>query len=209
MWNPNEIILSCRCPELKTLKLNADLPNKQRRIIPRLIPKWKNLEVLVLDRRHRMKEILAQIALHCDNFMRLSAPGINVGYWEASAIVTLLPNLRYLVLKGATIRQKRVVMILQGCKQLVHLDVRGCTGFDEDDAEILELASHIPSFMCEGSCRFGHGHFILKRTCMGLTLIVQAVPFWPLSIVIVISILIETRWLGSIWACWLTRSLYC
>ena len=107
-----------------------------------------------------MRGILAQIALHCNNFMRLSAPGINVGYWEASAIVTLLPNLRYLVLKGATIRQKRVVMILQGCKQLVHLDVRGCTGFDEDDAEILELASHIPSFMCEGSRR--NGHFPLK-----------------------------------------------
>ena len=36
--------------------------------------------------------------------------------------------------------------ILKGCKQLVHLDVRNCKGFDDDDDEILELArvaSHI------------------------------------------------------------------
>lgn len=41
-------------------------------------------------------------------------------------------------------------MILQGCKQLVHLDVRECSGFHADDAKILRLASHIPAFMCEG-----------------------------------------------------------
>ena len=42
-------------------------------------------------------------------------------------------------------------MILQRCKELVKLDVRDCFLFDESDGVILELASHIPSFSCQGS----------------------------------------------------------
>ena len=42
-------------------------------------------------------------------------------------------------------------MILWRCKELVKLDVRDCFIFDESDGVILELASHIPSFSCQGS----------------------------------------------------------
>ncbi|RVW83583.1 hypothetical protein CK203_039304 [Vitis vinifera] len=73
--------------------------------------------------------------------------------WQQGSIshCHLAANLRYLVLNGASIEQESLVMILQGCKQLIEIDVRDCDGFDEDDAEILKLASHIPSFMCKGS----------------------------------------------------------
>lgn len=138
-------------PSLKALRLHDDLLFKKSTIIPKLISKWKNLEMLSLGSRHNMEEILAQISLHCNNFIMLFAPQIYVGKDEATAIVTSLPNLKYLVLKGSTIEWENLVMVLQGCKKLLRLDVRKCIGFEENDAEILALASHIPTFMCEGS----------------------------------------------------------
>ena len=103
-----------------------------------------------------MEEILAQISLHCNNFIMLFAPRIYVGKDEATAIVTSLPNLKYLVLKGSTIEWENLVMVLQGCKKLLRLDVRECIGFEENDAEILALASHIPTFMCKGSILYDY-----------------------------------------------------
>ncbi|KAL6336041.1 hypothetical protein AAG906_003668 [Vitis piasezkii] len=125
-------------PTLKTLDLDAVLLFKQSTIIPKLISKWKNLEMLTLGSRRNMVEILSQIRIY-------------VGKDEVTAMITSLPNLKYLDLKGSTIEQKNLVMILQGCKELQLLDVRDCIGFWEGNAEILELASHIPKFMCEGS----------------------------------------------------------
>ena len=78
-------------------------------------------------------------------------PKSYVGANEASAIVTHLPKIKHLFLKGATIEKKNLVMILRCCRELVRLDVRDCFLFEESDAETLELASHIPSFRCEGS----------------------------------------------------------
>ena len=78
-------------------------------------------------------------------------PKSYVGANEASAIVTHLPKIKHLSLKGATIEKKNLVMILRCCRELVRLDVRDCFLFEESDAETLELASHIPSFRCEGS----------------------------------------------------------
>ena len=46
------------------------------------------------------------------------------------------------------------MMIILGCKELASLDARDCTGFKADDAGILQLASHIPAFKCEGSRDF-------------------------------------------------------
>ena len=123
-------------------------------IIPK-ISKWKSLEMMRLGKFHigefHMKSVLPQIGLHCNNFIWLSAPYAGIEKDEASAIVALLPRLKYLDLHYSFFEKEALVMILQGCKQLVHLDVRECFGFCDDDAEILELASHIPVFMCEGS----------------------------------------------------------
>ncbi|KAJ9693750.1 hypothetical protein PVL29_009621 [Vitis rotundifolia] len=149
-------------PSLKVLHLHYHLLFKKSTIIPKLISKWKNLEMLSLGSTHNMEEILAQISLHCNNFIMLFAPGIYVGKDEATAIVTSLPNLKYLVLKGSTIEWENLVMVLQGCKELLRLDVRQCIGFEEDDAEILALASHIPTFMCEGSILYHYDDELLS-----------------------------------------------
>ena len=124
-----------------------------KHIIPKFVSKWKSLERMRIGKFHvkSVLRLLPQIGLHCNNFIWLSAPYSYIRKDEALGIVASLPKLKYLDLHGADFEKEAVVMILQGCKQLVHLDIRDCRGFRGDDAEILELASHIPSFMCEGS----------------------------------------------------------
>ncbi|CAL5413819.1 unnamed protein product [Camellia sinensis] len=75
---------------------------------------------------------------------------------EASAIVTLLPNIKQLFLRHASMEKENPVMILQGCKELKYFDVRDCIGFDEGDNEILKLASHIQTFEHKGSMLYGY-----------------------------------------------------
>nr|CAN65996.1 hypothetical protein VITISV_007693 [Vitis vinifera] len=141
-----------RCPILKVL--DVGLYNSSiKHIIPKFVSKWKSLERMRIGKFHvkSVLRLLPQIGLHCNNFIWLSAPYSYIRKDEALGIVASLPKLKYLDLHGADFEKEAVVMILQGCKQLVHLDIRDCRGFRGDDAEILELASHIPSFMCEGS----------------------------------------------------------
>ncbi|WRX11655.1 hypothetical protein QQP08_004142 [Theobroma cacao] len=57
---------------------------------------------------------------------------------EALDIVTLLPKIAHLFLEEESIEQKNL--------QLVYLDVSDCIGFNEDDDEMLELASYITAF---------------------------------------------------------------
>lgn len=129
-------------------------PSQEVTIIPKLLSNWKNLETLDFGRGSHSGKALAKISLHC-NITKLAARGTNVGSEVASAIVNSLPKLKYLVLEGSTFyKQEYLVLILLGCKEIVHLDVRNCIGFDKNDVEILELASHIPAFMCEGSISF-------------------------------------------------------
>ncbi|KAJ9676410.1 hypothetical protein PVL29_025099 [Vitis rotundifolia] len=137
------------CPRLEGLDVglyNFSIED----IIPKFVSKWKSLEMMRLGKFH-MKSVVPQIGLHCNNFIWLSAPYTYIGKVEALVMVASLPKLKCLDLHRATFEKEALVMILQGYKQLVHLDIRDCWGFRGDDAEILELASHIPSFMCEGS----------------------------------------------------------
>ncbi|KAG5554037.1 hypothetical protein RHGRI_011791 [Rhododendron griersonianum] len=64
---------------------------------------------------------------------------------------SLLLDVQYLDLSSSEIERENLVIILEGCKQLFHLDVRDCKGFDEGDEEILKLASHNATFKDEGS----------------------------------------------------------
>ena len=139
----------CRCPRLKGLAVGSynEFING---IIVKFISKWKYLEMLKLG-KYDLKEIIPQIGLHCNNLIWLSAPYTYIGKDEASTLVSSLSKVKYLDLHGGDFEKEALVMILQGCKQLVHLDIRQSFGFDDDDAEILELASHIPAFKCEGS----------------------------------------------------------
>lgn len=147
------VYVSDECPALKHLVLPGNVLFDHENIIPGLISKWKSLEMLRLGScsYNNLLEILDQINLHCKNFVSLSVTGAYIGNETASKIVTLLPNIKYLILNKTTLYKQSVVIILQGCKQLVQLDVRNCTGFEEGDDEIVTLASQIKNFCCEGS----------------------------------------------------------
>lgn len=141
---------ACRCPRLKSLSADGG-DTSCGSIIPKLISKWKNLETMAWFIKFSLKETVVQIGLHCNNFTSLSAPYSSIEEGEASAMVASLPKLKYLDLRNSFIGKEALCLIAQGCKQLVHLDVRKCRGFNADDAEISALASHIPGFMCQGS----------------------------------------------------------
>lgn len=71
-------------------------------------------------------------------------------------IVSLIPKLKHLTINNAYLSKKNLLLILQGCRKLVFLDVRNCIGFAEDDQEILELASAVKSFSCDGSTTYDY-----------------------------------------------------
>ncbi|THG17007.1 hypothetical protein TEA_026052 [Camellia sinensis var. sinensis] len=120
-------------------------------IIPKLMSKWKALEILVLGSSLEMEEILAETAIHCKNLVAFAVISGYIEERHASAIVNLLPNIKRLSLRHAHMARENLVMILKGCKELEYLDVSFCEGFDEGDGEILKLASHISSFKDKGS----------------------------------------------------------
>ncbi|KAF3955044.1 hypothetical protein CMV_019692 [Castanea mollissima] len=156
---PDEVFryLADKCPALKALYLPSVMGINRSFVLPEVISKWKNLELLKIGRPciHNMERILEEISLHCKNFCHLEIDNIPIiQAEEASAIVTFLPNIRYLHLRHGVIDQKSLKIILQGCKKLVHLDVRDSLLFECDD-QLLELASHIANFqhvVSEPSC---------------------------------------------------------
>lgn len=118
-----------------------------------LIGKWKNLEVVSLDLgcSFYLEEILAVLGKHCKQFCGLDLSNAYIFDHEASTIVNLAPNIKYLNLRGAKTNRNSVFTILGGCRDLVVLDARNCVGFNESDGEISKHASHVRSFMCKGS----------------------------------------------------------
>lgn len=141
------------CPALKALYLPYNQCSKYFLVIPELISKWKNLELLRLGSLYNMEKVLEEISLHCKEFCALYAIRVDIGRDAASAIVTFLPNIKYLHMQGANIDRESLEIILQGCKELVHLDGRDCVGYECDD-QLLKLASHITNFQHEGSRLF-------------------------------------------------------
>lgn len=140
----------CRCPDLKVLSLPLDMKFYKSYMIPKLIGKWKHLESLSFRCCYGMEKILREISFHCKKFCALQLIDAYICKEKAIAI-TLLPKIKQLILREAIIDRDNLIMILRGCKELVLLDVRDCTGFDPCDDEILKLASHISKFSCEGS----------------------------------------------------------
>ncbi|KAK9913224.1 hypothetical protein M0R45_037047 [Rubus argutus] len=100
--------------------------------------------------------VLKQISQHCNSLRGLNVCDADVSRKAALAIVKFVPKINYLWLRRARISREDLVTLLQGCKELQVLDARECSGFDEGDEEISELASSVPKFMCEGS-RVGQG----------------------------------------------------
>ncbi|KAI8004975.1 F-box/LRR-repeat protein [Camellia lanceoleosa] len=149
---PNIEYLGLRCPNLRTFVLPYGLPYEHMLKIPNLINKWKSLEYLTLGAIcFQLQDIIYQISIHCNNFVGLGVPDAYIGKSDASAIATLLPNIKELDLRCANIEKEYLVMILKGCKELEYVNVSYCEGFDEGDIDILKLASHIHTFKPEGS----------------------------------------------------------
>ncbi|CAL5392011.1 unnamed protein product [Camellia sinensis] len=128
-----------------------ECPNIRTLMIPNLVSNWKNLKHLSLAVSLRLKELFTEISVHCKNFESLAIPDAFISKDVVLAIVNLLPNIKYLDMRKASIQKEHLVKILHGCKELVHFDVSYCFGFDADDDEILKLASHIRTFECQGS----------------------------------------------------------
>ncbi|KAM7488827.1 hypothetical protein LguiB_026311 [Lonicera macranthoides] len=143
------------CPSLKLLKLPSSvIYNRGGFTIPSMINKLTNIETLMLQFSRDLEEIIAQISLHCKNFIQLSVANDNISSDAAIAIATLLPNIKGLALRRCELQRSDLVIILNGCKKLEYMDVSNCIGFESDDAQILNLASHITTFKCEGSCLY-------------------------------------------------------
>ena len=145
-----------RCPALKVLYLSDNLCYRDSMVIPpELVSKWKNLELLRVGSLSNMENVFEEINCHCKNFYWLCASGANIERDTASAIVTFLPNIKYLYMTNANIDRESLEMILQGCKELVLLDASDCVGYECDD-QLLKLASHISNFQHEGSSLFDY-----------------------------------------------------
>ena len=114
-----------RCPELKALCLPSVMGKNSSFVLLEVISKWKNLELLKLGSPYSvhmekiLEKILEEISLHCKNSCHLEIVIIELFWREVvSAIVTFLPNIKYLYLRDGFIDQESLEIILQGCKEL-------------------------------------------------------------------------------------------
>ncbi|WOH12302.1 hypothetical protein DCAR_0831804 [Daucus carota subsp. sativus] len=145
------IYLSKACPALKTLELIGYYTLPSSKNYPSFEGKWKNLEFISLRVCLCIPELIKHIFIYLPSFTGLSIVGGDVDGDTASMIVSLIPKLKHLTINNADLEKKDLLIILRGCRELVFLDVRDCNGFDEDDEEILQLASAIKTFCCDGS----------------------------------------------------------
>lgn len=157
------IYVSDVCPSLKTLALSNSYgdsygfsyeygdsyKDSYGDTISKIIVKWKSLEVLKLEHCSLTADIIYKIGLHCKNFVELSVTNDYIDQEVASAIVSKLVTIKRLVLDNSKLEKDDLVLILRGCQGLELLSVRNCVGFDEDDEEILKIASRIKDFRCE------------------------------------------------------------
>ncbi|KAF6172491.1 hypothetical protein GIB67_007004 [Kingdonia uniflora] len=139
------------CPGLEYLCLLVDIRNKIKFNLAELVPSWQHLECLALQHTPLyLGEILTQISLRCKDFSSLMLRGC-IDDEEVLAIAIITPKIKVLNIKGSTLLGKNFKLILQSCKELEYLDATKCIGFDEDDEEILKLASHIKTSKFKGS----------------------------------------------------------
>ncbi|KAF5205525.1 F-box/LRR-repeat protein [Thalictrum thalictroides] len=163
-----------RCPALKSLTLPYKFidPCLENELIcvPKLINKWKNLESLKLSSDYYFEEILTQINIHCKKFVSLTVEAHHVTEQVASAIVTFVPNIKYLEISSFFLHRDDLMLILSGCRKLELLDLNECLGnFNTNDAEIVAMTSHIKRFE-SGVVKLAnielieHGHLPLRSS---------------------------------------------
>ncbi|KAM7485787.1 hypothetical protein LguiA_001796 [Lonicera macranthoides] len=118
------------CPLLKLLSIPySAIYNRGGFIIPSMINKLKNLETLMIPFSLDLEEIIAQIKLHCKNFIDISVTNAKISSDAAIAIATLLPNIKGLSLRRCELERSDLVIILNGCKKLEYMDVSICIAY--------------------------------------------------------------------------------
>lgn len=138
------------------LMLPPSICNSNFDIIPSLIAKLKNLEILGvgISFYEWTVEIFKLIGSHLPNFVGLFITSRYIDDYITLAIVVLLPKLKQLFINQARISKENIILIMQSCEELMHLEARNCIGFDEDDEDILKHSSTIKNFRCDGSRSF-------------------------------------------------------
>lgn len=141
------------CPLLAVLRLPPmEATKEELQSIPELISKFKELEILRIGGRGHfdLKGLVPLIGTNCPKFVGLVVNDI-IDMEMASTFAHFLPNIKWLNLRGSYLPRESLVCILHGCRELLFLNVNRCIGFDENDAEISKLASHVKTFMSLGS----------------------------------------------------------
>ncbi|KAJ0987290.1 hypothetical protein J5N97_005646 [Dioscorea zingiberensis] len=147
---PNE------CPRLKIIVLPC-LFSQDEMKIPEFIRGFKDLECLEMECKPRcFLELVKEINLKCKKLVGLSMAGY-VKHEDALAMANLIPGLRYLNLSKSYMEKESLLVILDGCRDLERLEVKGCFALEVDD-KVLRRASGIKTFLYEG-CRPGKEYF--------------------------------------------------
>ncbi|KAJ6827841.1 F-box/LRR-repeat protein-like [Iris pallida] len=139
---------SKECPRLKIVVL-CSLKLEDEVHLPKLVGKWKELELLeMVSNPSSFSELAGEIRLNCKNFSGLKMSGVKKE--DASAIVNHLPKLKYLNLNRSYLPKETLLAIMKGCEDLERLSAKQCIGF-EADREVLDMAARIKSFEHVGS----------------------------------------------------------
>lgn len=115
-----------------------------------LIKQWQVLQHLhIREYQPYTRDVLLSIKTHCKNFVGIKKIGL-MGDDEASAIASVLPGLKQLTVTSsaapAFMIKESLKEILDSCRELEVLVINNCCGFEVDE-EILEMTSHIKSFV--------------------------------------------------------------
>lgn len=145
-----------RCSRLKIIVLPR-LLSQDEMMIPEFVAGFKELEYLEMQCKPRcFLEVVKEINLKCRNLVGLSMTGY-VKHEDALAMVNLIPKLKYLNLSKSYMEKESLMVIVNGCRYLERLEVKGCFALEVDD-EILRRTSYIKTFKYEG-CRTAQEYF--------------------------------------------------
>ncbi|KAH7656096.1 RNI-like protein [Dioscorea alata] len=144
------------CSRLKIIVLPR-LLSQDEMMIPEFIGGFKELEYLEMQCKPGcFLELVKEINLKCRNLVGISMAGY-VKHEDALAMVNLIPKLKYLNMSKSYMEKESLMVIVNGCRYLERLEVKGCFALEVDD-EILRRASYIKTFKYEG-CRTAQEYF--------------------------------------------------
>ncbi|XP_020571922.1 F-box/LRR-repeat protein At3g48880-like [Phalaenopsis equestris] len=141
-------LVSITCPRLKTLCLPHINFDDEVHFL-NMINRWRDLEWLEMESKpSNLGELTKRIGFHCNRFYGLKIRG-SIEMNDVSGIVNFLPKIGFLDLSGSKVGKEEVLAIVDGCRELKGLNLKGCVGF-EVDSELKKRAEGIEVFEFEG-----------------------------------------------------------